>query len=325
MQVRGNGDLVTPPSKALALEIDGTRYRWRFGDASFEVDGAGGARVTSFSLGGENILTGPEVNALNFGSTFWTSPQEQWGWPPPVEIDSEPYAARALADGDPAGGDGGAAISFVGRPDPKLGIAATKTFSVDAERAVVTIAYALTNLSPEARTVAPWEISRHRTNGLTFFPIDIARTSGTSARGAATAMDAPAIVDPKSNLAVTEQAGAIWFDYDAAAITDHQKLFARGAEGWIAHADVARRLLLVKTFPQIDPSEVAPGEAAIEVYADPNHTYVEVEQQGAYRRLDPGQRLDWIVTWCLRRLPTSVSLRAGNPELVAASRSIARG
>ena len=140
------------------------------------------------------------------------------------------------------------------------------------------------------------------------------------------------IVDPRSNLAVVERAGAVWFDYDANAISGDQKLFARGhrTEGWIAHVDVARRLLLVKTFPPLPvpvdidgASGAAPGEAAIELYADPNHTYVEIEQQGSYEPLAPGATRQWTVTWRLRRLPRALEARVANPELLAAARSLA--
>jgi hypothetical protein len=283
----------------------------------FEVDAACGARVTSFSLGGDDILSGVAVNALNFGSTFWTSPQSQWGWPPPGEIDSEPYQMRP-ADAD------GAAMRFEGRMYPKLGIAVTKTFAVDAARGLIDITYTIANGSAASLTVAPWEISRHPTRGLTFFPTDMPDAPGAARAG----MPDPAIVEPRSSLAVVQEAGAIWFAYDARAITDHQKMFARGPrdEGWIAHIDVERRLHLVKTFPPLRPGEVAaPEEAALEIYADPDHTYVEVEQQGAYRPIGPGQTLDWTVTWQLRRLPSSIAIRVANPELLAASRALASG
>ena len=290
--------------------VEGTRFCWRFGDTRFDVDAACGARITRFSIDGDDILTGPDVNPLNFGSTLWTSPQSQWGWPPPVAIDSLPYGA-VPADAT------GAAVRMMGQADAGLGIAVAKTFAADAGKDLVTIDYALVNQGPEARTVAPWEISRHPTNGLTFFPAD----GPSSAAGPGVGP----VVDPRSNLAVVESAEAVWFDYHAPAITDHQKLFARGhhAEGWIAHVDRARRLILVKTFAPVEASRTAPGEAGIEIYADPNHTYVEVEQQGAFEPLPPGTTTHWSVTWRLRRLPRSIEIRVANPELLATARALA--
>ena len=39
-------------------------------DVSFEVDARTGGRVTALRLGGRNLLTGPEIDSGNFGSTF---------------------------------------------------------------------------------------------------------------------------------------------------------------------------------------------------------------------------------------------------------------
>jgi Domain of unknown function (DUF4380) len=280
-------------SKFVVPQTAGTIYRWVFGDVSFEVDAASGARVTGYSIGEENILTGPEVNALNFGSTFWTSPQSDWGWPPVVEIDSGPYVVAGA----------GAELRFQSAVGGALGIAVTKRFMVDPDRETVEIEYVMENLSDQPRTVAPWENSRVRTGGLTFFPVG-------------------AGIQPPSNLAVSETEGAIWFSYDPGPITDHQKLFAHGSEGWIAHVDISRRMLLIKAFPEIERLDQAPGEAEIELYADPAHTYVEIEQQGAYRPLAPGERRAWSVTWRLRRLPLGIEMTVGNKHLLALIRAL---
>ncbi len=49
--------------------------------------------MTALRVGGRNLLTGPEIDAGNFGSTFWTSPQSAWGWPPVPEVDHAAYRA----------------------------------------------------------------------------------------------------------------------------------------------------------------------------------------------------------------------------------------
>jgi len=281
--------------------IEGTVFRWSFGDEAgrteLEVDAALGGRITRFSLGGRNVLTGPDVNDLNFGATFWTSPQAARGWPPPVEHDSDAYTAHQA-------GEAGAVGVFAGKPDAKLGLSVSKSFFVDGARAAVTIKYGLKNHAAEPRTVAPWEISRHPTGGLTFFPVGDAVESG-------------------STLAVKTEAGAVWFDYDARAITDHQKLFAHGSEGWICHVDRARELMLVKSFPEIARASQAPGEAELEIYADPKHTYIEVEQQGAYQPLAPDETRTWRVTWTLRPAPATDDVRPGNTALLTAARVLA--
>lgn len=289
---RGNCRRVTSPAKLSVPVAEGTIYRWSFGDVSFEVDAGRGARITAFRLGSENILVGPEVNALNFGSTFWTSPQSDWNWPPVVEIDSGPYAVTG----------NGADLWFQGAPGP-LGISVAKQFRVDPEDETVEIEYVMENRSEKTRAVAPWEISRLPVGGITFFP-------------------AEAGVEARSTLDAVEAGGAIWYDNEPGPTIEHQKIFARGSEGWIAHADIARRMLLIKTFPKITPDEQAPGEAEIELYANPGHTYVEVEQQGPYRPLPVGEKTSWTVTWRLRRLPPGIEVAVGNRDLLALVRAL---
>lgn len=279
-------DLVVP-------EVEGDVYRWRFGDASFEVDASRGARITGFRFGTENILIGPEVNPLNYGSTFWTSPQSDWGWPPVAEIDSAPYTVTGE----------GSALWFQSPAAEGLGMAVAKQFRVHSDDETVEIEYVIENRSGKSRSVAPWEISRLPNGGLTFFP----------ALGG---------IQPASNLPAREAAGAIWFDNDPGALTDPQKLFARASEGWVAHIDIARRMLLIKTFAAIAPSQTAPGEAEIELYADPAHTYVEIEQQGPFLPLEPKQRSSWTVTWRLRRLPAGIEAITGNKDLLALVRAL---
>jgi hypothetical protein len=277
----------------IAPTEDGSRYRWRYGEVSFEVDAGHGARITAFAIGDENLLTGPDTNALNFGSTFWTSPQSQWGWPPEVEIDSGPYQVRG----------GGADLAFTSSPGRTLGIAVTKRFEVNPASETVTVHYTMENRSGKDQQVAPWEISRVPTGGLTFFP---------AGEG----------IFPPTNLVVRQEDGLVWFDYDRRVIDDHQKLFADGGEGWLAHLDVARRMLLVKTFPEVPRDRQAPGEAEVEVYADPQHSYVEIEQQGAFSPLAAGAASSWSVTWRLRRLPLGIEAVAGSKDLVALVRGL---
>ena len=98
------------------------------------------------------------------------------------------------------------------------------------------------------------------------------------------------------------------------AVTDHQKLFADGREGWLAHVD--GDALLVKTFAVVPRDAHAPGEAQIEIYATPAHSYVEVEAQGPYETIAPGAALSWRVVWLVRRLPADVPRTVGSAPLL---------
>jgi len=276
---------------------NGSLFSFQFGDTLFSVDANLGGRIVTFALSGRNILTGPAVDPANFGSTFWSSPQSDWNWPPPPEIDSAPYAASL----------DGAVLSLSGATAAGLGLAVEKKFSADGAAGVVTVAYTLANRGSNARQVAPWEITRVAAGGLTFFPMG----EGVPRKGT------QALLSP------TILGGVAWFAYDAAAITADQKLFADGLEGWIAHVD--GDLLLVKSFGDTLPSQAAPGEAEIELYANAGHTYVEVENQGATVNLAPGDSTTWTVRWMLRKLNVaSTPAQAGSAPLVDLVRGLVK-
>jgi hypothetical protein len=263
------------------LEVDGVR---------FEVDPRAGGRVTSFSLDGFDVLAGSDVDADSYGSTFWTSPQSDWGWPPPAEVDRSPYSLVSHED----------TLTLTGPPHRALGVRVTKQFSVDRARGAIVLKYTIHNHGKTPRRYAPWEVSRVHARGLTFFPS----------------------AQPSTGPLPVERIGiGTWYAHDPDVLTPlGQKSFAYGTEGLLAHA--AHGLLYVKSFAEV-PSELqAPGEAEIEVYA--NDRYVEVEVQGPYTLIEPGASVTWTVRWSLRKLPPNIVPFPGNTELLAFAGSVAR-
>jgi hypothetical protein len=286
-----NNDLSAPA-------VNGSVYTFTFGDTVFAVDAAKAGRIVTFALAGKNILTAAKNSEdNNFGSTFWTSPQSDWNWPPPAEMDPLPYVARLE----------GGTLSLESATIPALGLAVTKRFSVHPGRGVVTVDYGIVNKGTQARSVAPWEISRVASGGLTFFPMG----DGQPWKGF------------QELLPLSIINGVAWLPSGTVPATTDQKAFADGAEGWIAH--VAGNLLLVKSFPAIGAAPAAPGEAEIELYTDAGRTYVEVENQGAYVNLAPGATTTWQVRWVLRKLDAAVSVQPGSTDLLGLVRALARG
>ena len=267
---------------ALGIEIDGVRL---------EVDARAGGRVTSLRRGVVEVLSGRDVDPDNYGSTFWTSPQSDWGWPPPAEIDRAPYAVDA----------GGEAIVMTGAPHPALGLRVTKRVSVDRARRGFALEYTIHNATDAPKTCAPWEVTRVPPGGLTFFP------AGSLGAGA---------------LPLEKRAGAFWFAYDGATASrlpaDGLKAFATGDRGWLAHA--AGGLLFVKRFVQVPREMQAPGEAEIEVYANPR--YVELEAQGPYATIAPAASVSWTVVWLVREVPRGVRVETGSADLVACAEGL---
>jgi hypothetical protein len=268
-------------------------YRLALDSLEFQV-AAAGARVVDVHLpGGANLLTGAAVNTTNFGSTFWTSPQSAWGWPPPPEFDTAAFKV---------GGDD-ASLVFTGPPGTEVQAALGKTFTA-AGMATVRIDYRITAAGADGR-FAPWEITRVFPGGLTFFP---------------TGADQPRAGGGFALPPVQTAAGCTWYQHPGTPPGADQKLLADGAGGWLAQ--VSGNVLLVKQFADVPYGQAAPGEAEIEIFAHGQGDYVEIEEQGAYQALPKGQTLTWPVTWIVRQLPDGLDATAGSPDLVALVQSL---
>ena len=290
-------DVTDVGSNLVVPEADGLVYTFTSGDTVFAVDADKGGRIVTFSLAGRNAVTAPKSQGdINWGSTFWTSPQSDWNWPPPSEIDSDTYTASL---------DGGT-LTLTSDTSSKLDVAVTKKFSMDRATGNVTIEYGVINKGSEARSLAPWEITRVAAGGLTFFPMG----EGSPTKGQQDLL----------NLQVSD--GVAWFAYDAASIPREQKVFADGHEGWIAHSNDG--LLLVKAFADMSPSQAAPGEAEISLYTDTAHTYIEVENEGPYQELAAQASLSYTTHWFLRKLDASVPVQVGSADLLSTVRALVK-
>ena len=256
------------------------------GSTYFEVTPRHGARITSLRQAGFELLT--QAGASNYadaiGSTFWPSPQT-WPWPPPAEIDSQAYTVSVDTSG---------VINLEGQSNQATSLQVSKRFSADLVREGIELQYAMTNTGSAPVTWAPWEITRMPASGLAFWP------TGGEPFGA-------------QPMVARAAAGHTWCDPTQTA--GEGKLFADGAGGWLAYV-VGDRLLL-KRFQDQPPSAIAPNEAEIELYVNPDHGYVEVENQGAYASIAPGQTVRWQVSWYVRKLPARVVPSLGNPDLIA--------
>jgi len=245
-----------------ALE-DG-KYSLTSGEATLTVDAARGAKILSFRLGDEEILNqGRFPNS--FGSTFWTSPQSEWNWPPVAEYDTKPFEAEV--DGD--------ALVLTGQKSERFGYRVRKRIAADPKDGAFVITYTIVNESGETRQVAPWEISRVANGGLLFFEAKS--------------------VEPANNmvgLPFTFEKKAAWYVMDEAR--ENRKINADG-KGWLAYLN--NGLILLKEFDDLKAGQPAPGEAEIQVYINRGKTYVELESQGAYTTLQPGESLSWSVRW----------------------------
>ena len=241
------------------------KYSIQMNDLTMTIDSKGG-KILSFKYKDAEVISQirfPEA----FGSTFWTSPQKEWNWPPVPEYDKQPYTIEVK----------GASLVMKSNVSPRLKYSITKEFLPDAKGNAIIVNYTITNESGETRKVAPWEITRVQNgDGLIFFDADVAK------------------ITPPNLMDFKEEYGAAWYQPD---VTNQNRKINADGKGWLAYA--TNGLLLVKKFQDLEPSQPAPNEAEIQVYVNRGKAHIELESQGAYTTLEPGKSLTWTVRWYL--------------------------
>ena len=252
---------------AVAQTDNEGKYTLKNGNMTMTIDAAKGAKILSLKCGDKEVISQmkwPET----FGSTFWTSPQKEWYWPPVPEYDKKPYQVEEA--------DGG--LKMTSEVSEKLKYRICKQFKVDEQDQSYVITYSIINESDETRKVAPWEITRVPNDASLIF------------------FEAPAdSIWPAGLMSFKDAFGAAWYQPDEAA--ENRKVNADG-KGWLAYC--GNGLLLVKRFEDLNASQPAPDEAEIQVYVNRGKTYIELESQGAYTTLKPKEQLSWTVRWYLQ-------------------------
>ena len=284
----------TALSAQTVQKLDDEKYVLSVQDLSMTVDAGHGGKILSFKLGEQEVLAqnpaaAPQpaqpgegqprrrfFNPNSYGSTFWTSPQAEWNWPPVPEYDNLPYTAE-IKDGPVKVADVILPALFLQGQVSKYGYRVCKAFTVDPSDLAFVITYSIVNESGETRKIAPWQISRVP-NGGGFLEFD-AKPEG---------------VTPADLMKVTFAEGLATLEVDVA---DQNRKINVDGKGWLNFRD--KGLVLTQRFPDIAQEAAAPGEAEIQVYIDARKSFVEIEAQGPYTELKPGEKLDWTVRWYL--------------------------
>ena len=250
----------------LAQDNDG-KYTLQNGDRTMVIDAAKGGKILSLKYGEREVISQlrwPEA----FGSTFWTSPQKEWNWPPVPEYDKRPYTVEQK--------DG--VLTLTGEVSERMKYRIRKAFAVDERDGAFVITYTIINESDEVRRVAPWEITRvQNEGGLIFFEAPVEG------------------ITPAGLMDFKDAFGAAWYQTDET--NGNRKVNADG-KGWLAYYN--NGLLLVKQFDDLDASQPAPDEAEIQVYVNRGKAHIELESQGAYTTLQPKETVSWTVRWYLQ-------------------------
>ena len=243
-------------------------FEIKAGKVTMKVSAKEGGKIMSYKYDDTEILS--QLRMQNqYGSTFWTSPQKEWNWPPVTEFDRAAYTVESNTSTQ---------LVLTNQVARKLPFQISKQYTPDAKGKFIRISYTIVNKGDETRKVAPWEISRVVADeeGLIFF-------------------DAPVeSITPANLIPFKGEAGASWYNFETGV--QNRKINADG-KGWLAYA--ANGLLMIKKFDDINPSQPAPDEAEIQVYVNQGKTYIELESQGEYKTLAPGEGFSWDVDWYL--------------------------
>jgi hypothetical protein len=280
----------TSASAATQQDDQTGKYDLKNGHLSMTIDAAKGGKILSLKYGEREVISQlrwPEA----FGSTFWTSPQKEWNWPPVPEYDKRPYTVEQK--------DG--VLTLTSEVSERMKYRIRKAFAVDERDGAFVITYTIINESDEVRRVAPWEITRvQNEGGLIFFEAPVEG------------------ITPAGLMDFKDAFGAAWYQTDET--NGNRKVNADG-KGWLAYYN--NGLLLVKQFDDLDASQPAPDEAEIQVYVNRGKAHIELESQGAYTTLQPKESVNWTVRWYLQ--PSDLPVEPSEKLLKLARKQINRG
>ncbi len=253
------------------------------GHVTMVIDAANGARIMSLKWDSTEVISqNPAPNM--YGSTFWTSPQKEWNWPPVREHDMGRYTVEQK-DGK---------LIMTSGLSERFPLRIRKTFSV-VDEVYFAITYSITNEGSEERRVAPWEVTRVPGEGTIAFcaPVDSIWPAGL--------MDFKQFgKEARYNIDKMDKQRKINANGAPTNATIGQKPFYDGMS-WLRYSN--KGLQLIKRFPDLKAGEAAPGEDEIQVYVHQDALYCELEEQGPYTLLKPGESLDWTVYWHLAQIP----------------------
>jgi len=114
----------------------------KVGDVTMTVYPTKGGKIMSLKYKDQEAISQLTMQEA-FGSTFWTSPQKEWNWPPVPEFDKQPYTVEEK-DGH---------LVMTSAVNGRLGYRIRKDFSTDAKDGAIVITYSIINESDQERQV----------------------------------------------------------------------------------------------------------------------------------------------------------------------------
>ncbi len=233
------------------------------GNSSLTVQPDAGARIVSFKSGRYEFLTGKEIHADNYGSTFWPSPQSLWNWPPPHTLDSDPYKLE----------NAGGLLRMKSGKDPQTGLQFTKEFA-SAQNGKIRLTYSILNAGDTTQKTAPWDISRLHKGGLLFFQL------GEGSVGVKQFAPVPTEV----------LNGIVWFQDGKERPKENELSIANTSGGWAAFAVDGK--IFIKKFAGITAAQQAPGRSGIVDLRQPRIRLYRIRNSGSVYDALSGKNYD---------------------------------
>jgi len=275
----------------------------RRGPTEIDIVAAEGGRLAAVRYHDVDLVLPPGRVPGFYGDTFWPSPQARFEWPPPPVLDAGPYAVVAESE---------SGVTLRSEPDPDVGFQVDKQIEISEHG--LTIDFTLTNVWDRPQQVAPWQVTRAPRDGLLVW-----------------APGQP-FTDADRMQKQDEDPGCWFLHADSTATfgglestATHASIRVRevpltskyftDARGWLAH--VHHGTLFLRTFPDIAADQAAPRQGELELYFNVEKDYTELENQGAYVTLGPGQSLTYPVQWHFRRVSPGLAEAGVTPELLA--------
>lgn len=265
-------------------------YSLEMADVLMEVDPAAGGRIKTMAIDGFNLLTGPEIDTINYGSTLWLSPQRLWYWPPPATLDREVYQVLQSYD----------SLYLQSGVDSTFAVSFKKSIIPQAEDTSFLVTYSIQNHSDSLQRYALWEVTRMLKDSRVHFRLEEDSTLRS-------------IREPFWNRKALDIEVTI-----SSQDTLNNKMYANG-EGWLIY--LKDSLALIKTFPDLSYSELPPTHNEVEVYIAKT-PYQEVEQHSPFVSLSPGEVYQWQVCWYPRKIRKEADFKALIEKLRSSSAPI---
>ena len=229
------------------------------------VDPSYGARLTSLKYGDRELLNVVRDSmGFTYGSTAWPSPQADWNWPPPAALDREPYTVQKVEEHS---------ILLMGKEDSS-GLVFQKRYRLGPD-SDIGLTYWLTYNGDTARSVAAWEVTRLPYAGRLEFFADSVRTEQSD--GVVESQDSFRTIHLDDRHPAPAK---VFADLDSIPV----RYYVDG-------------LVLEKHTVVQDFYRVAPGQAPLEVYIEPQRKFAELELQGDYRELRYGETATLRTKW----------------------------